>query len=99
MTEKYENPIKIQVTATLDINLVEKIDNLRGKKSRSAWINDAIEYTLMADNTPYTEEDLNKMYQEHILNLRKMNAASKGKRKSKIDRAQELFNEFHPQEE
>lgn len=50
MTQKLEEPLKVQVTATLDKKLVEVIDSIRGRKSRSAWINECIERNLKSEH-------------------------------------------------
>lgn len=73
MTQKLEEPNKAQVTLTLDVNLIETVDNIRGRKSRSAFINDCIAYNFSSDNIPYTKEDLEHMYREHLENMKKIN--------------------------
>lgn len=59
MTQKLEEPRKVQVTVTIDIDLIESVDNIRGRKSRSAFINDCIAYTLKCDNIPRKVDELN----------------------------------------
>lgn len=80
MTQKLEEPNKVQVTITIDKKLVEVVDELRGNKmSRSAWVNDAIRYTLTADNVPYTKDELKVMQEDYMKNIHKINNARKGK--------------------
>ena len=72
MTQKYDEPLKTQVTLTLDIRNVDLVDKIRDNISRSAWINDAITYMLAANKVPYDDA-------EHAKNLQKINNAQKGK--------------------
>lgn len=58
MTQKLEEPQKSAISVTIDINLIETVDNIRGRKSRSAFINDCIAYTLKCDNIPLKIEEL-----------------------------------------
>lgn len=70
MTQKF----KVQVTVTLDINLIDTVDKIRGRKSRSAFINDCIAYTLKSDNIPCGDTDLDLF---HTNTIKKIKAASK----------------------
>lgn len=81
--QKLEEPRKAQVTVTIDIDLIEIIDNIRGhKKSRSSWINDAIEYTLLHDNIKICDEELDKTLQNHLNNIRMINNSCNSQRRT-----------------